>query len=104
MSVQAVQLNSTGAIKGVGNINISNNIIDCASLGLGIWYRRLDGIIIQGNVVSRSSDRTKPTPGILEADDVTRKLVSAPFRQCKLRCPCSLTGRAGGQQLVQLSG
>jgi hypothetical protein len=75
MSIQAVQLNSTGAIKGVGDISIASNIIDCADLGLGIWYRRLDGISIQGNVVSRSADRTGPTPGILEADDVTRALV-----------------------------
>ena len=75
ISVQAMQINSTGAIQGDGNISITNNIIDCANLGTGIWFRRVDGISIQGNVVTRATDNTPKTPGIMASDGITNSLV-----------------------------
>jgi hypothetical protein len=47
-----------------------------ANLGTGVWFRRLDGIIVLGNIVSRSTgDQSGPNPGIVALDGVTRSIV-----------------------------
>ena len=107
MSVQAMQINSTGAFQGVSNVSaagllspfsalqhstcfslvfefltgqaaqvsVANNVIDCCGTATGVWYRRLRGVSIQGNVVTRAADRSGKTPGIDGQDGVESALV-----------------------------
>ena len=47
-------------------VSVANNVIDCCGTATGVWYRRLRGISIQGNVVTRAADRSGKTPLLRE--------------------------------------
>ena len=57
-------------------VSVANNVIDCCGTATGVWYRRLRGVSIQGNVVTRAADRSGKTPcGIDGQDGVEHALV-----------------------------
>ena len=56
-------------------VSVANNVIDCCGTATGVWYRRLRGVSIQGNVVTRAADRSGKTPGIDGGDGVVAALV-----------------------------